>query len=52
MGKQETRQLGRGDYKCCDACLESFPSHDLSETPDEPPLHLCTVCLHDYELST
>ena len=38
------------DFECCDICMESFGSHELTRTKED--LLLCTTCLEEYELST
>jgi hypothetical protein len=43
--------LEAGDYKCCDGCLESFSSDQLTHTANDDDLILCARCLEEYELS-
>lgn len=38
------------DYKCCDICMESFGTHEMTYTANEDGLWLCTRCFEEYEL--
>ena len=47
----DKKPLEPGDLKCCDTCLESFHSAELTSTGGSDNLNLCTRCLEEYELS-
>jgi hypothetical protein len=47
----EKKPLPPGDWKCCDICMESFHSAELTSTGGSDDLVLCIRCLEVYELS-
>lgn len=48
----DAKQLEPGDWKCCDFCMESFHSAELTNTGNDDNLNLCTRCLEEYDLPT